>query len=415
MDIKELGGRLAEVLADDKNILLRRAELSAELTALKAKYPSDARYIAYVERAIEIAGLGEEFLREDREPSGERTEFIARMKALLVDNDMQERQAEMVVEMLAGALGWNDAPAPSVQTAATAIAASPEPAPRPAVEVPEGAVWTCGSCGTKNTGRYCIICGASTAEAVAVEQPAAEVAPARPLQTPVVEPIVEPVAPEAMTQQSAPRSSGGPLSSLKYIVLGVVVLLVVMAVGYLKVGIDIEKEAQGPARVTTPAQTEKPTPKEEAPAKKKNVVDDASPKQVADKSPLKTELGLGVLELNQTVDTMHDRLGRENSKEYKNNRTWYHYDDLDVIVKGNYISALESNSSRLKTRRGLHEGSTMDDVKELYGNDYMVTDYNGLLLLEYDYPAFRDQRGILRFAIDKSNGKVKYISIRIPE
>ena len=90
----------------------------------------------------------------------------------------------------------------------------------------------------------------------------------------------------------------------------------------------------------------------------------------------------------------------------------YNYKSLNVIMKDNRVLALESNTSAAKTKRNIHQDSTLNDVLKAYGSDVMKTAYEDLMLYEYDKPDDNNRPCRLRFAIDKNN-KVRYITIRM--
>ena len=127
------------------------------------------------------------------------------------------------------------------------------------------------------------------------------------------------------------------------------------------------------------------------------------------------ELSLGKLSLDYTVDDMHEIMGKENSVEKKTKYTVYKYNSVEVTVVNDKIDALVSNNPFIETKRGIHEGSTKQEVFDKYGIDYYKTDLGDLTLYEYSFKSIDNRSGLLRFAINKSNNKVNYISVRIPE
>lgn len=128
-----------------------------------------------------------------------------------------------------------------------------------------------------------------------------------------------------------------------------------------------------------------------------------------------SDLSLGGLELGYSVDQMHEILGKETSIDEKGIYKFYNYSDIQVGVKNGKVDALVSNSSAVATKRGIHQGSSLEDVFNKYGDNYNKMDYDDLVLYEYTFAANNDKNGILRFAISKSNNQVSYISVRIPE
>lgn len=133
---------------------------------------------------------------------------------------------------------------------------------------------------------------------------------------------------------------------------------------------------------------------------------------------MQTDLSLGGLDLGMDIDEMHNALGKENS--FKNSQDnpgykYYYYDDLQVGVKDNVVSALVSDGTSVKTKRGISEGSSVRDVIKAYGTDYTSMDYDDMTLYEYAFRDLKGRSGILRFAITKNDKRVNYISVRITE
>lgn len=139
-------------------------------------------------------------------------------------------------------------------------------------------------------------------------------------------------------------------------------------------------------------------------------------KVVEKKEPeMTTNLSLGGLDLGLTAEEMHKRLGNENSTKTEGTFQYYYYDSLKVGIQNGKITSLVSDGSTAKTKLGIHEGSSLDDVVQAYGNNYMRMTYDSLVLYEYEYESLNGQKGILRFAINQSDNKVNYISVRIQE
>lgn len=130
---------------------------------------------------------------------------------------------------------------------------------------------------------------------------------------------------------------------------------------------------------------------------------------------METDLSLGGLDLDMTVDEVHKALGKENSAKKQGKYDFIYYDSLQVGTYQSVVRALVSDGSSVKTKRGIHEGSTFDEVKKAYGTDYYKMDNDDLTLYEYPFKSLKGHDGLLRFAIKKSDQTVKYISVRIPE
>lgn len=139
----------------------------------------------------------------------------------------------------------------------------------------------------------------------------------------------------------------------------------------------------------------------------------SSQKSAANIPKATSELSLGNVSIGYSLEQVHAALGKESSVEQrKNGLVAYNYKSLNVIMKDNRVLALESNTSAAKTKRNIHQDSTLNDVLKVYGSDVMKTAYEDLMLYEYDKPDDNNRPCRLRFAIDKNN-KVRYITIRM--
>ena len=125
-----------------------------------------------------------------------------------------------------------------------------------------------------------------------------------------------------------------------------------------------------------------------------------------------SDLSLAGISLGDDIDKMYVVLGRERQIKHQGKYTFYLYDNVQVGMENGIVKALVSNNRLAETKRGIHEGSGLEDVFHEYGNDCYETDYNDLILYEYTFP---NKNGILRFAVNKSDNHVNYISVRVPD
>ena len=160
-----------------------------------------------------------------------------------------------------------------------------------------------------------------------------------------------------------------------------------------------------------------PTARQEQTSKPQQQAQSQKPSAKNEKVTLKSDLSLGGVEIDMTVDDMRRILGQEKSKEKRNDGlTNYHYNGLEVYCnEQGRINALVSDGKSATTRRGLHEGSTWQEMIDTYGKDFKTMDTGDFVLYEYAYDSIKDREGLLRFAIKKSNSTVDYISVRIPQ
>jgi hypothetical protein len=139
------------------------------------------------------------------------------------------------------------------------------------------------------------------------------------------------------------------------------------------------------------------------------VKEDAKPKR-----EMQTDLSLGGLDLGNTLDEMHQLLGQEEKSKDMDTPGYkrYYFNDIWVVIHDNKVSALESNSGAVKTKRGLTQGSKISAVIDSYGKDYMLSNYGGKKLYEYNFQAMDGRQGILRFAVNEGADVVDYITVR---
>ena len=141
----------------------------------------------------------------------------------------------------------------------------------------------------------------------------------------------------------------------------------------------------------------------------------SKPVQKEAKREMKSDLSLGGLDLDMTVDEVHKALGKENSTKEEGELHILYYPDLHVNTRDKIVSALVSESPAAETKRGIHEGSSLADIQKAYGTDCATMDYDDLTLYEYSFKSLKGHDGLLRFAVKKSDNTVKYISVRIPQ
>ena len=126
------------------------------------------------------------------------------------------------------------------------------------------------------------------------------------------------------------------------------------------------------------------------------------------------DLSLGTLTMDDHAEKVKEELGNpasvttdsDGGKRLK-------YDDAEVVVFNGKISALVSASPALYTARGIHEGSSAQEVFDRYGTDYLKSSYDKQTLYEYPITSADGHPSLLRFAVNNSDGKVAYISERL--
>lgn len=135
--------------------------------------------------------------------------------------------------------------------------------------------------------------------------------------------------------------------------------------------------------------------------------------------PVKTadsELSLNGVYLGQSWDEAKDNLGRElSTSDSKDGAVHHKFTDMDVVVKDNKVIMLTSLSPVARSKRGIHQGSSFDDVVNAYGDDYQASEYGAQIHYEYTFKTDDGKPGILRFAVSKNSQTLEYISVRLTD
>lgn len=240
----------------------------------------------------------------------------------------------------------------------------------------------CPNCGAKQdeTSKFCMNCGT----------------PLEPEKKDDVATIQQNTDGMPLKMAASGRDAGqphGPKHSKKrYIALGSAALVLIGAVGFF-----VGKQF---------------TTKEDAAPAAEQSADVAAEKKQPEMS---SDLSLGGLDLGITLDEMHNRLGQESSSKQDGNHMYYFYEGLKVGSVDNKLTSLVSENDEVKTKRGIHQGSTLDEVVSAYGNPTSTLAYDGKTLYEYTFSTINGKTGILRFAINPDTNLVAYISVRIPD
>lgn len=129
-----------------------------------------------------------------------------------------------------------------------------------------------------------------------------------------------------------------------------------------------------------------------------------------------SELSLNGVYLGQIWDEAKDGLGRElSTSDSKDGAVHHKFTDMDVVVKDNKVIMLTSSSPAAQSKRGIHQGSSFDDVVNAYGDDYQASEYGAQIHYEYTFKTDDGKTGILRFAVNKNSQAVEYISVRLAD
>ncbi len=127
-------------------------------------------------------------------------------------------------------------------------------------------------------------------------------------------------------------------------------------------------------------------------------------------------LTLDDFKLGMTIKQMHAIMGKENSRKTVDGITYYYYyPGIKVASEGNRIDFIQSSDKRVVTNHNISPGDRIEDVLDVYGDNPMKSTYDNLDLYEYKTKDQAGRAGILRFAVDKKNKRIDYISVRIAD
>ena len=399
-----LANVLRKVLAKDRSILARREDLIAAMGIL---VPVAAmREYRALTTALQESNLGEILLAADQKSPEERQAALGQVREMLLEKNMQEKTVERVIATLTDALDWGKeaqaeqaAPAAGAQTAPQAGASQPQQAE---AEKPQAAAaqqpaatqtpWAC-VCGHQgNTSAFCTECGRSRAEGErqASAQAAPPVATAAGTQRNAVPPVRPQVWQEPAGQAAGGAAGRSPAEAKKRMAL---IAAVVVLLGILVFFGVREFGSQGSGSYASLVGKQATETAKEA----------------------KTDLSLGGLDLgDKKSDIEKAKLGKENDTKEESGLVFHYYDDVQVATDGDEVVGLKSVSDRLATKRGIHQGDSLADVKKAYGSDFQKSaGEDGMTYYEYAFQTDDGEEGLLRFAVRNSDQKVGYISARL--
>lgn len=262
--------------------------------------------------------------------------------------------------------------------------------------------WTCPICGTHNNEKFCSNCGHNHADDTnSTNLDATQIVPpVAPPPTP--EPQQVPPSNTNYTQPQQPNNYTNyppqqqKKSTSKYIMGGIIGVLLVLVIVFGVKAMQNNKETSIPVISSS------------------STSDTSSSSDTKQAPTAQSDLSLGGVDLGDSIDDFHNILGLEDSTKQKDSYMFYYYANIQVGVKDGVVDALVSKGSDVETKRGIHQGSSAQDVFDKYGKDYMKFTYDGLTMYEYTFQSIDGRSGLLRFAIN-GNNQVQYISVRIPD
>lgn len=444
---------LKEILAKDINLLNSRDDLIKQLSDKVSG--SATRELNPIRKALQN-NVGEVLLSANIDGSEEaKEEAKNKIIKILQEQNLQERAINKTIDTFVYALDWNkpkeqppeikeepilpqsDNTTPVENEAQNDIHIEEEkiPAketwvcscgtendqnfcsscgqPKPSATYMHNDEWVCPICGTANTEKFCSNCGHAHDSSQATNKTVSDETQYIPPVTapePEPQPKVEPQKSMYSNPNAQPTYTDSTFnnentqtpppnkkSTSKYIMGGVIGILLVLVVVF---GVKAMRNNDT-----------SPTPTINSSSSNTNNTFNSESK----KAPTaQSDLSLGGVDLGNTVDQMHNILGQEDNTKQKGNYMFYNYASIQVGVKDGKVDALVSEDTSVETKRGIHQGSTVQDVFDKYGKNYTQSTYDGLTLYEYIFPSIDGRDGILRFAIN-SNNQVQYISVRIPD
>ena len=402
-----------QILDEDRNLLNSRDELSKKL---EQEVPAAlTRDMKPIQTALQ-QNIGELFLATPSDDAEKQAAVCQQAEELLQQDGMLQNRAADVVSTFAYAMGWNDEPE-VVRTEEDPGDPLQDEVPKEAEVQLVPASWTC-ACGTENTGRFCTSCGAPQAgiedtpdpgqtgwtctcgqqntgrfciSCGSVQPGVADTGQSSAMTTLAMQPI-DPVNayPNSSIGLQPPMYQAPPKDNkAKILLVAAIVALSAVLVFFVVRGIG--SSATGDSSYSSVGKT--------AGDKKTPTVD--------------SDLSLGGVSIGYSVDKLHEVLGNEKEQRKGDyGTTVYVYTGIKVAVKDGLIVGLTSDGTDVKTKRDLHEGSSLDDVFSAYGKDYQLSEYDGKDLYEYTFTTKDGGQGILRFAVVKSSNVVNYISVR---
>jgi len=355
---------LREVLAEDKSLLGRRDEL---LATLEKKVPSTLRRdFTSIKKAISL-NVGEKFLVGEQDKEATKKNVAETLKAA----GMQAARIDFVVETFTGALDW-DKPKPAESELTKSEPPEPEP-PKPKPPKPKP----------------------PKPEPPKPEPPKPKLAESEP---PKPEPAPPPIPP---TNSTPPNNQTTDAGKKVFIGLACVLLLLFFVGGNDNKSNNISAPSSVQTTTASPTASSIAQPTQVA--------------EVEDTSYLdaRTDLSLNGMDLGISLAEAQSKLGKPLRIEKVDGYDRHIYSDkFYIAVNDNKVNAFVTHDPKFKTLRGLHVGSTYDEIIDKYGTDSLDMTADNLTLHEYPFTTIDGEYALLRFAVNSSN-RVDYISIRI--
>lgn len=358
---------LKKILSQDPTLLTRRDEL---IKILDEQVPGKlAREYNSIKRAL-MLNIGEIFAtgNDNREAA------ISKATEILAQSGLQENRVKSVIDTFIKVLDWDKEPAQVEEVKETAKVEDAAPSWMDAEE--------------------------TTPPAPTVEENFKKTTPPpSPPKNPTPlritpPPVNPPPTPPTNFSNATPATQSSNTS--KFIIAGLVVVILFLIVGRGDDNSTSQKTSTTKQESYTEETTSTPAPQK--------------PALVAS-----SELSLNGVDIGLPFDTVWDYFGTPDSIKNEDGYERYYYSDIEVVFRNGYLNALVTRSPNYQTSRGISVGSSYSEVVDRYGRNSSNMEYNGLQLHEYRFDSIQGQSGLLRFAVNPSNNRVDYISIRIDE
>lgn len=360
---------LKKILSQDPTLLTRRDEL---IKILDEQVPGKlAREYNSIKRAL-MLNIGEIFAtgNDNREAA------ISKATEILAQSGLQENRVKSVIDTFIKVLDWDKEPAQVEEVKETAKVEDAAPAWMDAEETTPPA---------------------PTVEEIFKKATPPPSPPKNPTPLRITPPPVNPPpAPPTNFSNSTPAPQSSNTS--KFIIAGLVVVILFLIVGRGDDNSNSQKTSTTKQESYTEETTATPAPQPQKPA------------LVAS-----SELSLNGVDIGLPFDTVWDYFGTPDSIKNEDGYERYYYSDIEVVFRNGYLNAFVTRSPNYQTSRGISVGSSYSEVVDRYGRNSSNMEYNGLQLHEYRFNSIRGESGLLRFAVNPSNNRVDYISIRIDE
>ena len=406
---------LRDSLLEDRNLLINRDALIDRLASQTTG--SMMGELAALKTALQ-KNIGERFLAADENGSEEERNTVCdEAQRQLVHGGMQEKRARGVVEALSYALGWDDAEY-EIGDGAIYIPleeSTPEYATQEDGKEPE--TWTC-ICGSVNDGKFCVDCGRVRPQPLQNDMPPVQNAPAPETATPANSESSAWTG-ETQPQSEAPSSPVPQSTNISGAIKGNT-KIVAIAAGVLILG--------GMAYSMTGTRKQEPVPPQTAQSSAPAATQQAPVEQAKPRLPVTAESTLGGLKIGDTDGKIHQLLGQETRRVRgeANSFDSYRYGREVTILAGckdtakryDYIfKIVAQNGASLQTDRGIRIGSTVQEMLQVYDDNFKkIEDYaNKRATYVYEFaPPIGNNPGKLEFTVDTANQKISAIELYIP-